>query len=123
MRKLLLLSMAVITQVVIYGQSLDPSFAGRGYKEVNFVKGNFQFEGADQLLQKSDGTYFVLYRVNGYTVLSHYFANGERDAKFGTAGYSQSLALSDVSAALQGDGKIIVAGHPPFFESKNDFRS
>ena len=71
MRKLLLLSMAVITQVVIYGQSLDPSFAGKGYKEVNFVKGNFQFEGADQILQKNDGTYFVLYRVNGYTVLSH----------------------------------------------------
>ena len=106
---LFLISLLVFTGT--YSQSFDSSFAGKGYTAVNFVSGNFNNEGAGQVLRKSDGTYLVLFQVNGYAILAHYLANGDGlDLNFGTAGYSQSVFVSQAKAALQPDGLLFSWG-------------
>lgn len=110
MRKIILLVTSFTTALVANCQSLDPSFGGKGYKSFDFLTGNFYYESGGQALRKADGSFFVLYQVNGYTVFSHYSSNGERDAAFGNSGYSQTLSITEARADLQPDGKIVVAG-------------
>src|SRR5678809_1329542 len=107
MKKIILLMTCCVALVVAHSQSLDPFFAGKGYTAVNFAVGNFYNEGSGQVLRKSDGTYFVLFYVNGYSVLSHHFSNGAFDPNFGMGGYSQTVGVFQAKATLQPDGKII----------------
>lgn len=110
MRKIILLLASFVAAFAASSQSLDPSFAGKGFKSFDFLTGNFYYENTGQVLVKPDGSFFVLYTVNGFAVVSHYFANGNRDGSFGNGGYSQSVDVTEPKAALQSDGKIVIAG-------------
>src|SRR5690349_10683227 len=110
MRKIILLLVIFTIVLAVNSQSLDPSFAGKGYQSFGFLTGNFYYENGGQVLRKPDGSFFVLYQVNGYAVVSHYSASGDRDASYGNAGYSQSTDITEAKAALQSDGKIVIAG-------------
>lgn len=110
MRQLILLLNFFFILTATYSQPLDPSFAGNGYTAVDFPAGNFYYENSVQVLRKSDGTYYVLFQVNGFPVLSHHFSNGNRDPNFGSSGYSKTINITDTKATLQPDGKVVIAG-------------
>lgn len=110
MRKIFLL-LIIATAFAAHSQSLDKSFNGKGYNSFDFATGNFYYESGGQVLRKPDGSFFVLYTVNGYAVVSHYFADGDKDNAFGAGGYSQPITITEPKAALQQDGKIVVAGN------------
>ncbi len=100
---------------------LDQTFGVGGVVETNIPNGNGAFSSAlaadeafDVLVQP-DGKYVVVGGAEGYGALGmaivRYNPNGSLDSSFGTNG----VVLTDVdgiavSAALQPDGKIVVAG-------------
>src|SRR5438128_388470 len=112
MKKILLCFMVSFALLNAYSQagSLDPSFAGKGWTATDFLKGNLYSETNGQVLVQSDSNYIVVFEVNGFTVLTRYCRNGIMDTKFGTGGYSNPVQITQSKAALQSDGKIVVAG-------------
>src|SRR5438309_1746802 len=112
MKKILVCFIAFFTLLHAYSQagSLDHCFAGKGWTATDIIKGNLYSEFGRQVLLQNDGHYIVLFEVNGYTMLARYCSNGAMDTRFGTGGYSDPVQIFQSKAALQSDGKIVVAG-------------
>ena len=97
--------------MLVNSQSLDHSFSGKGYAETNFLHGNFHYEVDGRALTKSDGSVLAVFQINGYAVLAHYWpGSGALDLSFGIAGYAEPVNMIGARAALQPDGKILLAG-------------
>jgi uncharacterized delta-60 repeat protein len=111
MKKILLCFMAIFAILTAHSQagSLDPSFAGKGWTTTDIKKGNLYNEYNGQVLLQKDTGYIVVFEVNG-TMLTRFCRNGATDTKFGTGGYSDPVPIYQSKAALQSDGKIVVAG-------------
>jgi uncharacterized delta-60 repeat protein len=113
MKKIFTSTIALLALCIAYSQdgSLDPSFAGQGWTTTEFTKGNFYSEYGRQVLLQTNGTYIVVFEVNGYTLLARYLTkNNTLDASYGTDGYSLPVNLQYARAALQSDGKLVVTG-------------
>lgn len=112
MKKLLLLCLYLLGGLLAYSQpgTLDSTFAGRGWTYTDFAKSNNLSESGLQVLRQTDGSYILLLNAASGTVLTRYLSDGTLDKSYGMEGFSQVGGLSPVGAALQSDGKIVVAG-------------
>ena len=92
--------------------SLDPAFGNGG--EVMTPVGTYHDLGWNVAVQ-SDGKIIVAGEVRGDFALLRYLTDGSLDAGFGTAGIVMTpIGNYDASAkslAVQGDGKIVMAGY------------
>ncbi len=94
--------------------TLDTSFGGKGSK--GLVMTNVGGGGADAIVVQPDGKIVVAdSNAGGLTVLARYTADGTLDTTFGSGGkLVTNIRLASqtrmASIALQGDGKIVLAG-------------
>src|SRR6476619_4173936 len=113
MKKIYLCTIALLTLFFAYSQdgALDPAFAGKGWTTTEFTRGNFYYESGRQVFLQTNGTFIVVFNINGYTVLARYLTkNNTLDISYGTEGYSEPVHLEYAAAAQQTDGKIVVTG-------------
>ena len=89
----------------------DPNFGNNGVVRTDFPYGGISyFNEAKKVLAAPDGSSFVLLRFNGQAVITHLNVNGSIDLAYGNNGYSVPVVMDALDAALQNDGKIVVAG-------------
>lgn len=101
--------------------TLDSSFAGNGWVFTDFKKGSNSLEEyCKQVLLQTDGSYIIAIEVDEHAVLIRYHPNGTLDSSFGAYGYSVAVHMYPLKAALQHDGKIVVAGNDYDFLGGND---
>src|SRR5215212_1017579 len=110
MKKLYSIGISVFILLNANSQSLDPSFNGKGFTTIDFLKGNINNEVNGQILPQSDGSFIVLFQLNGFTIYGHYSSDGELDKSFGKEGFSEPLAISEARGAIQSNGKVVIAG-------------
>jgi uncharacterized delta-60 repeat protein len=65
---------------------------------------------ATDVLTQPDGTIYVIVQSQVYTTITRLLADGSIDSSYGNKGYSQTIRMDSRSAALQTNGKIVVAG-------------
>ncbi|MEO7960590.1 MAG: hypothetical protein ABIR19_03525, partial [Ginsengibacter sp.] len=88
----------------------DPSFGTKGVVKTDFNLSKLGSMGRQILLQP-DGSFFeVVESVDGLTVLAKISPDGQRDITYGTQGYSSPLDITQAVAAIQPDGKVVIAG-------------
>jgi len=95
--------------------SLDPTFGTNGIRLYQLVP-NVSY--AVLKVIPAPGNYqYVIYSTDLYgypaITIARYSGNGTLQTGFGTTGYSEPLAMQFADAALQDDGKIMVAGSTP----------
>lgn len=89
---------------------LDPTFGNNGIAATNMgLPSNNYNSAARQVLTNDKGSLFLL--LNN-SFIAKRLPNGGIDSSYGINGYSKSVAISNGFAALQADGKIIIAGTP-----------
>src|SRR5581483_9911032 len=90
---------------------LDPTFGSDGLVETGVGPSN---AAAWQLVRQPDGKLVVVGPANGLFAVARYEANGDLDLGFGMSGTALTSMPSGIGSAfavaLQGDGKIVVAG-------------
>ncbi len=92
--------------------SLDPAFGTNGIRLYQLVP---DISNAVLKVIPAPGNYqYVIYSTDlwGYQAITiaKYSGDGTLQTGFGTAGYSEAVAMQFADAALQEDGKLIVAG-------------
>lgn len=88
----------------------DVSFGARGIVKTDIGTGyNYEFLGK-QLLLQADGRIYIVLQSGGQTLIAKKHADGSADVSYGDKGFSTSATVSPVSAAMQPDGKIVIAG-------------
>lgn len=114
MKKLIILmSNVVLCQLAIAQPgTLDPSFGNNGFITTpSPVIGNAFQSIPRQCFLSGDGKIFLLLETNGKAKLTRRLQDGSLDVTYGHNGYSNIVSMHPVSASLQGDGKIVVAGN------------
>ena len=87
---------------------LDSSFGNNGIVN-NDMGSRYNYNNAaSQVLIKPDGSMYIICFAPG--IITKRFASGAIDSSYGTNGYSRSISFSNVYAAFQPDGKIVLAG-------------
>jgi uncharacterized delta-60 repeat protein len=112
MKKIILLLTLYGTSNLIYSQpgQLDPSFGTNGIVRNSFgPKINESTEGRQVLLQ-ADGSIYILTETKEQTLIAKRLKNGSPDSSYGNNGFSVSVPFYGTHAAMQLDGKIVVAG-------------
>jgi uncharacterized delta-60 repeat protein len=109
MKKTLFFALGIIgfnTVSAQYG-ALDPSFGNRGIV-ITGMGANYEYNaGARQvLINPAGGSYIILEDA----FITKRMANGSIDSSYGLNGYGGTRRLQDSYAALQADGKIVIAG-------------
>lgn len=110
MRKFISLSSLFFCTTLCFSQSgkLDPSFGIKGIVTTDmgspFDNGS---AGRQVLVQPGGGIYIIF---NNPTFISKRTRDGSIDSSYGFNGYSRSVSFDDAYAALQPDGKIVIAG-------------
>ena len=104
----------------------DTSFGNRGIVRTDFGALTNLGATGSQVLTQSNGTVYLIIQTNGPTQIIRLHADGTIDLSYGDKGYSKLAAVysSDkggVSAAMQSDGKIVVAGTSNDVENGNVF--
>jgi uncharacterized delta-60 repeat protein len=102
--------------------SLDTTFAGDGKLTTDFGTGNDQ---ASAIAIQIDGKIVVVGTSSGDLALARYNTNGTLDATFSENGRQTTHfepAVAGVSAAIQGDGKIVAGFRNSFREGWNRVR-
>jgi uncharacterized delta-60 repeat protein len=113
----LILSASVLSAVSV----LDSSFGVAGTVTTDFSGGN---DWADDIALQPDGKIVAAGSSNGNFALARYNTDGQLDATFGAAGkVITDFSGTDVvrGLALQGDGKIVVAGWTQLSSIDSDF--
>ena len=111
-----------------FGQAGSPETAfGGGYKNIKLPLNAFQ-EFPKKILQQTDGKLLVVSQVTSLTpqtMIARFHSNGVLDRSFGVNGFSNLINVVPTTAALQSDGKIVVAGYPysgnQFIAANKDF--
>jgi uncharacterized delta-60 repeat protein len=112
MKKIILLPTLFITLNLIYSQpgQLDPFFGTNGIVRNSFgPKINESTQGKQVLLQ-ADGSMYIVTETKEQTLIAKRLKNGSPDSSYGNNGFSVSVPFSGAHAAMQSDGKIVVAG-------------
>jgi uncharacterized delta-60 repeat protein len=87
---------------------LDPTFGDHGIVKTNMGSHfNYNSEGR-QIIAAPNGSMYIV--LNYPTYISKRLPDGSIDSSFGLNGYSRSFPFSEAYAALQPDGKIVIAG-------------
>lgn len=86
----------------------DPSFGSGGIVKTDMGAPLFYNNSSSQVLKDVDGNIYII--CNYPTFISKRLANGAIDSSYGFNGYSRAVPFNDVCAALQPDGKILIAG-------------
>ncbi|MEP7109991.1 MAG: hypothetical protein ABI760_18495, partial [Ferruginibacter sp.] len=90
---------------------LDPSFGNKGIVTTN-MGSNFNYRSMGrQVLLLPDGSMYLVYEAVDLTVITKKKADGSPDLTFGINGLSVAVPLYSSHAALQKNGKIVVAGN------------
>jgi uncharacterized delta-60 repeat protein len=92
---------------------LDLSFGNNGFA-------NTGIESNGQVLVQNDQTIYVVLHYNDQTLITHILSNGTVDSSYGTNGISVSVPFGGLQGAIQGDGKIVVAGGLHLFRFNTD---
>ena len=110
MGKLILLSLLLFCSAFCFAQSgtLDPSFGNQGIVTTDMGAPFNNHSAGRQVLMQPGGSIYILF--NYPTFISKRFSDGSIDSSFGIDGYSISVPFNDAYAALQPDGKIVIAG-------------
>ncbi len=88
----------------------DASFGSKGVVKTNIGCGyNYELLGKQMLLQ-SDGSIYIILQSAGQTLIAKKHSNGSSDLSYGENGFSALANVAPISAAMQPDGKIVVAG-------------
>ena len=112
MKKIILLFCILSLYHGVKGQSgtPDPAFGSNGYiLTPPPATGNILPAFARQCLIQADGKMYMVLQANK-TKITRRLSNGDVDASYGNNGYSVVTSMSVTTAALQTDGKIVVAG-------------
>jgi uncharacterized delta-60 repeat protein len=116
MKKTLLLALGFGTLNFAMAQSgvLDPTFGVSGIAKTQ-IGASFNYNAAARqvLINPAGGSFILLEKAIVIKIL----ANGSIDSTYGINGYAGSVNLIDCHAALQADGKIVIAGS----KSNNSF--
>ncbi len=65
---------------------------------------------ARQCFVQADGTIYLVLQANNKAKITRRLSNGNIDLSYGNNGYSVVASMNVITAALQADGKIVVAG-------------
>jgi uncharacterized delta-60 repeat protein len=108
--KLILLSLLFSYATICTAQSgeLDPSFGNHGIVKTDMGSPFDNNSVGRQVLTQPGGSIYIIF--NNPTFISKRFPNGSIDSGYGLDGYSRPVSFNDASAALQPDGKIVIAG-------------
>src|SRR5262245_21502546 len=114
LKSVTLAALILAATVLCAASVLDSAFGVAGTVTTDFSGGN---DWADDVALQPDGKIVAAGSSNGNFALARYNTNGQLDAAFGASGkVITDFSGSDVvrGVALQGDGKIVVAGwtHP-----------
>lgn len=112
MKKIILLLTLFLCSNFIYSQpgQLDPFFGTNGIVRNSFgSKINESTQGRQVLLQ-ADGSMYILTETKEQTLIAKRLKNGSPDSSYGKNGFSVSVPFAYAHAAMQPDGKIVVAG-------------
>lgn len=123
MKKITLLNvLTFFCFAITFGQSgtLDPTFGTNGIIRANLGSTVLQQSSARQTLEGNDKSLYILLDAfsGAYgSAFTKRFPNGSLDSTYGVKGYSVTLPINNAIAALQPDGKIVIAGSasPTFF--------
>ena len=114
MKKIVLLSSIFFCYLNFSYSQLDPSFGNKGIVKTDMGSHFDNGSAARQVLIKPNGSMYVILDA---TFICKRFPDGSIDSSYGLDGYSRSVPLTDAYAALQPDGKIVIAGS----EGNNSF--
>ena len=111
MKKLLLIIFSTYFISFIHAQvgSLDSSFGNNGI-QLFTPNQNLTTHVFKVLVAPDKSLYVVFSSVSQLFMVAKYFADGTIDVTYGNSGYSDQVLMNFADAALQSDGKIILAG-------------
>jgi uncharacterized delta-60 repeat protein len=114
-----LLALATTNAQAQTGGTLDDTFADHGHALADLSAQNRYEEDATKILIQPDGKRVVVVDRYPYIQLIRFNSDGTYDATFGVGGFSQAAPIShfggpNSNAAIQSDGKIVVAGESRF---------
>lgn len=92
---------------------LDSSYgiAGLVKTDFGFIYDNNYATTGRQVLLQNDGKLSVLIESSGQSYLAQRLQDGRPDLSYGNNGFSSSIDISQAVAAMQPDGKIVIAGN------------
>src|ERR1700733_10695713 len=114
MKKLILFTAVFyFTTKIIYAQPgrFDPAFGNQGIVKTDLGSAYNYADLGKQVLLKKDGSIYLVTEVAGTTLVTKKLANGSTDVSYGNNGWSVAVGIHGAHAALQPDGKIVVAGY------------
>jgi uncharacterized delta-60 repeat protein len=108
MKRNFLLSVLFILSVTITNAQLpDPSFGRNGVVRTDMGSSFNSTSAGRQVLYNSDGSIYI---VIDQSFISKRLPDGSLDSSYGHDGYSSGVDISNASAAIQPDGKIVLVG-------------
>ena len=115
MKKLFTLITLIYSCVGVLGQAgqLDSAFGTNGIVKTD-VGSNllYQFDSRGiQVLSKADGSTYIIISASNHTYIAKLLSDGSPDKSYGNQGFSTAAQIIPNKAALQSDGKIIIAGY------------
>ncbi|MEO8765511.1 MAG: T9SS type A sorting domain-containing protein [Ginsengibacter sp.] len=111
MRKFIYVSsLLFLCSPLCFAQSgkLDPLFGNQGIAKADMGSPFDNYSNGRQVLVQPGGSIFIVF--NNPTFISKRLADGSIDTTYGFSGYSRPVSFDDAYAALQPDGKIVIAG-------------
>lgn len=106
--------------------TLDPSFGNGGIVKTRIGEKDYNYSGLPQaVLVQNDGKLLIVLQLNGRLLLTRHLADGTLDTAFANKGFTNGITFSfPYSAALQPDGKVLLAGASThtYSGAKQDFK-
>src|SRR5450432_2225982 len=111
-----LVSLFLCLSTIAFSQTslLDPSFGIKGIVKADMDSAYNYAAYGRQVLVQSDGSIYLVFEEARVTLIAKKHADGSADLTYGVNGISAGAPIYSSYAALQADGKIIIAG-----EAKN----
>ncbi|MFT3681548.1 MAG: T9SS type A sorting domain-containing protein [Ferruginibacter sp.] len=116
MRKNLLLLLLPFISCTVYAQSGIPDllFGKEGMIKANLGSPYRYRSAASHILTGPDGkVYIILHEQFTGAIVGRLLPDGSIDSAYGYHGFSRSVSFSEVNAAFQPDGKLVIAGYEP----------
>ena len=90
--------------------NFDQSFGKKGVVRTEIGAVRDQQSAAKKVLLQRDGSIYVIFQTSDLTIITKKHADGSADSTYGQQGFSVSVTMAVADAAMQRDGKIVVAG-------------
>lgn len=89
---------------------VDTTFGNKGAVTADIGTAAAHAGYGSQVLLNPDGSMYILISTNGKTIVEKKHADGSPDPTYGHNGFSVIVDIFDAHAALQPDGKLVIAG-------------